>query len=294
MRLLNDISCKLELDVSKVKRLVHSSIETTLSPYIAIDFYTAIGFIGGMENRKVSLVLTSCNRFDLLAPTLESFKKYNDYPLHQVIVIEDSGNETVRQVVKNAGFADAIVIVNGTQLGQIASIDKAYSQVTGEFIFHCEDDWEFYRPHFIQESIALLDQDPKLIQVAIRDRAEMYDWAVNGTLREHEGVAYRMINPDVHPRWFGYSFNPGLRRLAQYSESGSNFAAIGHENEISIFFKKRGYAMGVLEHGAVRHLGRRRTVRDPKHYRPITRIEKWRNSVCKRWVKLMQHGKAQG
>jgi len=29
-------------------------------------------------------------------------------------------------------------------IGQIKSIDKAYSMVDTEYIFHCEDDWEFY------------------------------------------------------------------------------------------------------------------------------------------------------
>ncbi len=236
--------------------------------------------------RTISFVLTSCGRFDLLAETLKSFKAQNDYPLHQMIIIEDSGDETVRDVVAQAGFPDATVIVNETQLGQIASIDKAYSQVTGEFIFHCEDDWEFFRPGFIQESIALLDMDKKIIQVAIRDRAEMYDWAMNGDLQTHHNIQYRLIDPSVHDRWFGYSFNPGLRRMQQYQEVGSAFVPIGHENEISMHFKALGYYMSVLEHGAVRHLGRRRTVRDPKHYRPITRVEKWRNSVKKRWRKL--------
>lgn len=239
-----------------------------------------------MQDRKVSFVLTSCNRFDLLKPTLEGFKEQNTYPLHQFIIIEDSGNEEVRDVVKEAGFPEADIIINEKQLGQMASIDKAYATVTGEFIFHCEDDWDFYRPGFIEESIKILDSDEKLIQVAIRDRAEMYDWAVNGELKELDGLQYRMIAPDVHPRWFGYSFNPGLRRKAQYDEIGNSFSAIGHENEISMHFKKLGYYMCVLERGAVRHLGRRRTVRDPVHYRPITRIEKWRNSVKKRWKKL--------
>ena len=239
-----------------------------------------------MTDRKVSFVLTSCNRFDLLKPTLEAFKEQNTYPLHQFIIIEDSGNEGVRDIVKEAGFPDAQIIINEKQLGQMASIDKAYAEVTGEFICHCEDDWEFYRPGFIEESIKILDSDEKIIQVAIRDRSEMYDWAVNGEQKKLDGTKYRVIAPDVHERWFGYSFNPGLRRYKQFDEIGKSFAAIGHENEISMHFKKLGYYMVVLEDGAVRHLGRRRTVRDPVHYRPITKPEKWLNSIKKRWRKL--------
>ena len=83
-----------------------------------------------MHTRKVSLVLTSCQRFDLLKPTLESIKRYNNFPFAQVIIIEDSDNEDVRKFVSEAGFPDAQVIVNGTQIGQMASIDKAYNKVT--------------------------------------------------------------------------------------------------------------------------------------------------------------------
>ena len=81
------------------------------------------------------------------------------------------------------------------------------------------------------------------------------------------------IKPDVHPRWFGYSFNPGLRRLKQYQEIGSAFVPIGHENEISIHFKSLGYYMSVLEHGAVRHLGRNERCVIPNIIAPLRALK---------------------
>ena len=38
----------------------------------------------------VSLVITSCGRFDLLERTLDSFFEYNTYPIKKVIITEDS------------------------------------------------------------------------------------------------------------------------------------------------------------------------------------------------------------
>jgi hypothetical protein len=39
-------------------------------------------------------------------------------------------------------FGDVFdVIVNKKRMGQLFSIDKAYSVVDTEYIFHCEDDW---------------------------------------------------------------------------------------------------------------------------------------------------------
>ena len=239
-----------------------------------------------MSPRTVSLVLTSCNRFDLLLPTLESFVRFNSYPLAQTIIIEDSGDKKIYDIVAASGLKDPTIIINKPQLGQIKSIDKAYKAVTSEFIFHCEDDWLFLRSGFIEDSIKILDHHQKVIQVGLREPALKNDMAHRGSIQHHDGVAYKHIDPDIHPRWFGYSFNPGLRRRKEYQDCGSSFSDIGHENEISMFFKEKGYSMTTLNDPAVRHLGHRRTVRDPKHFRPITRIEKWMNSIRKRWHKL--------
>ena len=41
------------------------------------------------------------------------------------------------------------IIYNDVNIGQCKSIDKAYELVDTEYIFHCEDDWEFTSPNFI-------------------------------------------------------------------------------------------------------------------------------------------------
>ena len=47
-------------------------------------------------------------------------------------------------------------------------IDLAYSNVDTEWIFHCEDDWEFYREGFVEDSMALLEANPEALQVWLR------------------------------------------------------------------------------------------------------------------------------
>ena len=44
---------------------------------------------------KMSFVLTSCGRTDLLNKSLESFFKYNDYPLEDLYLTEDSVDKKV-------------------------------------------------------------------------------------------------------------------------------------------------------------------------------------------------------
>ena len=113
-------------------------------------------------NQKVTFVLTSCKRFDLLEQTLRSFLKYNTYPIEENIVIED-GPEIEKLTLILNKFSDIKfkALFNNPQLGQLRSIERAYSHVITEFIFHCEDDWLFYKSGFIEKSLLVLLENKK-------------------------------------------------------------------------------------------------------------------------------------
>ena len=40
------------------------------------------------NKKEVTLVITSCGRFDLLKETLDSFFEYNTYPIKKIIITE--------------------------------------------------------------------------------------------------------------------------------------------------------------------------------------------------------------
>ena len=107
----------------------------------------------------LSFVLTSCGRFDLLEQTLKSFFSYNTYPIDQFLLVEDSGRKEVLDVLRQFP-AKFEVILNETSMGQILSIDLAYARVTQPWIFHCEDDWEFFRPGLLEDSKRILEAFP--------------------------------------------------------------------------------------------------------------------------------------
>ncbi|WP_423812810.1 glycosyltransferase family 2 protein, partial [Pseudomonas putida] len=77
----------------------------------------------------VTLVVTSCGRFDLLKDTLESFDRYNTAPIREVFITEDSGDDAVHAAVPAHWKPHCKVFVNRPKLGQLPSIDLAYSQV---------------------------------------------------------------------------------------------------------------------------------------------------------------------
>ena len=50
----------------------------------------------------------------------------------------------------------------------LASIDRAYSKVKTEWVFHCEDDWEFFSGGFIEQSFTLLEEFDKFSLIELR------------------------------------------------------------------------------------------------------------------------------
>lgn len=211
--------------------------------------------------RRYSVVITSCGRFDLLQHTIKSLKTNLDQPPDAWVIVEDSGDERVRDAVAAVGI-DAHIILNRPQLGQIKAIDKAYADVTTPYVFHCEDDWEFYRSGFIAESFAVLEACPDVSIVLLRPREEQNKLVRNAPTETVAGVQLFFQDPSLHPEYFSYAFNPGLRRMSDYRRVGP-FTPIGYEPDVSYAFKKAGFRMVNLENAAVRHIGDGRHINDP-------------------------------
>ncbi|MGO2120993.1 MAG: glycosyltransferase family 2 protein, partial [Psychrobacter sp.] len=76
------------------------------------------------DSSDITLVITSCGRFDLLKRTLESLDKYIEYPIMKVIITEDSGSSDVHLTIPEQWKLHTDVIINDVKLGQLASIDK--------------------------------------------------------------------------------------------------------------------------------------------------------------------------
>ena len=212
---------------------------------------------------EVTSVIVSAGRFDLLETTLDSFLQHNSAAIARYVLIEDSGGTEVLDLLEKYSV-EFDVLINDPPIGAYASVDRAYESVTTPYIFHCEDDWRFFRSGFVEESKVLLDAFPRISTVMCRrpGQTAMSDLIYQGELQEHRGIAFRCAPRLVHPHWLGYSFNPGLRRTADYKKIGS-FSRWGMEIDASIFFKRMGMTMAVLEEPACETTGYKRHVPDP-------------------------------
>ena len=233
-----------------------------------------------------TVVVTSCERFDLLRATLDSLLANLDVRPEKIVVVEDSADEGIRAALQGLD-APLEIIVNGARVGQMPSIDRAYATVTTPYVFHCEDDWAFSRSGFVAESYRVLEARPDVSMVGLRPRAELNPLVRETPKETVGGVEVFVLDPSLHPEYFSYSFNPGLRRMSDYARVGP-FAPLGHEPDVSYAFKKAGFRIANLETPAVRHIGDGRHVEDPTQPpKAKTFGQKLRRSIQKR-VKRLQ------
>jgi len=213
----------------------------------------------------ITVVVTSCNRHDLLARTLESFRTHETEGRVARILVAEDGDADPFEVCTQFG---AEYFCTGSRVGQVRLIDQAYAKVTTPLIFHLEDDWEFYRSGFMEKSRHFLDLDPKILLVQLRAWNDNNGHPVSHAAPDHNFGVIAYGYCDI---WHGFTFNPGLRRLSDYQLLGGSYekqtrtmfivaktptAALPFEAEASAFYRRLGYQAVILDEGGyVRHIG---------------------------------------
>ncbi|SCA55820.1 conserved hypothetical protein [Candidatus Terasakiella magnetica] len=252
-----------------------------------------------MSQPEVTFVLTSCGRVDLLQKTIESFEKQNTYPIKRAIITEDSCDPEVYQQVQDL-FGDRFEIwANKEKKGQIKSIVDAYASIDTPYIFHCEDDWEFTRPNFIEESMAILESNPKILQPfleSIEDAniaTESVELFKAEDKVELESTSYLTFSVAEGWEWGFFSFKPGLRRKSDY-DLINGYARFTNELDIGCVYKEQEFYCVVLDPPAMINTGHERHVADPTRIWPKRRKagkEKGLRRLAKHVKRLFREGK---
>ena len=213
-------------------------------------------------NGDTTVVITSCNRHDLLEQTLHSFERHNTYnAIKEIIVVED-GDANPEHIC--ARYGARLIRINPRR-GQLHAIDVVYSHVKTPYIFHCEDDWEFYRPGFIEKSMEILKSDLSCVCVWLRAWRDTngHPLSFRARCKTFGVLAYGYLNI-----WHGFSWNPGLRRKSDYDAVGPFSHIFNHADDldeptVSERYAALGYRAVILDEGGyVRHLGWERHIAD--------------------------------
>jgi hypothetical protein len=207
---------------------------------------------------KVTFALTSCGRPDLLEKTMDSFLEMNTYPIEKYIITEDSGIEGINDLlIKKYDSLNIEWIINKTNIGQLKSVDNMYAKINTKYIFHCEEDWLFTDKSFIEKSMRILENHPRILQVWLRDQSEIINvgkLSITKYSQEFDLIKFNNIGS-------GFSFNPGLRRLHDYKLIGSyeniyNKNAPHHyECQISMKYRNLEFRTAILKTKHVEHIG---------------------------------------
>ncbi len=224
---------------------------------------------------EVTLVITSCNRPHLLERTLNSFVATNTYPITRAILIDDSGEIGCNDKVVEK-FKDRLPLTslyNKVNIGQTASIDRVYSYVKTKWIFHCEEDWVFLQPGYIEKSMRVFEENPneKIYTVWLRPHHSTSNHPIEA---DNLNRGYYMMRKDFTYEyngdfytWCGMTFNPGLRKTADclkhhpYSicceKQLYNGKVFVGEYTINKKYKEDGYCAMILADpkGHVDHIG---------------------------------------
>jgi hypothetical protein len=202
---------------------------------------------------QVTCVLTSCGRFDLLERTLRSFFKVNSYHVEKFIIIDDSGcinaNAVIQRMVDQLKIykpPEFLIFCNEKNIGQVMSIHYAYSCVETEYIFHMEDDWEFYADGFFEESFQILLEHPWIITVWLRAHND-----TNGhPIEKVNDLEFPLLTLNYMNAWHGFTLNPGLRRTRDYEFASGEASSSKH-------YMRQGFRAAITkkEDGYVRHIG---------------------------------------
>jgi hypothetical protein len=125
-------------------------------------------------NKQVTLFITSCGRPELLKRTLESFVKFNTYPIKEAVLCEDSGIPNIVDFVTTILPFPVLFCYNKERIGQMKTIEKYTKLIQTPYVFHLEDDYEFFDSGFIELSFQIMDSDPKISQVLLEDEQHGY------------------------------------------------------------------------------------------------------------------------
>jgi hypothetical protein len=136
--------------------------------------------------------------------------KYNTYPIKEAIICEDSGIMNCVDFAVDILKIPCKIIYNEKRLGQMRSIENGLKYITTRYVFHCEDDWEFYGSGFIELSMQILQSNDRISQVLLRSYDE-YIYRYRMKIIQGDNNMYNQIVTQESRQI--YSFNPSLRPI---------------------------------------------------------------------------------
>jgi len=209
---------------------------------------------------RVSVIVPTFNRVDLIAETLDSLLAQTRLP-GEILVVDDGSTDGTGDVVKRYG--EAIGYLGKENGGKASALNLAMEQVSGDLIWICDDD-DLILPGTCALLAGALEADPSLGFAAGKHEDFVVDGATGEKVLKAPGY-WRASRPDeiFSDLLDGcHIFQPGLMvRRSVYDSVGPFDEAFIRSQDYEMMLRIARHARGVLfedqvylhrEHGGVR------------------------------------------
>jgi GR25 family glycosyltransferase involved in LPS biosynthesis len=228
----------------------------------------------------ITFTITTCKRYDLFERTMNSFLE-NCTDIHLIdrwFCVDDNSSIEDREKMKhNYPFFD-FYFKDISEKGHVKSMNIIREYITTPFIFHMEDDWEFFsKQNYISMCLDVLMQSHNIGQCLInKNYSELQTDKIIGGLKHttQKGLTYFIHEhccSDYDYKlfytkhgsgsncayWKHFSFRPSLLKRVVYDNIGEfNSQAPHFEKEYSERYFKHGYVSCFLEDIYCNHIGK--------------------------------------
>jgi GR25 family glycosyltransferase involved in LPS biosynthesis len=226
----------------------------------------------------ITVSITSCKRLDLFQKTMNSFLRCcTDVELvSRWLCVDDNSSDEDRAKMQEEYPFMEFYFKTPAEKGHPQSMNIIMNLVDTPYLFHMEDDWQFFceRP-FLNNCLEVLDDNPMYGQCLInRNYGELpEDITLAGGIPKQtsSGLRYYIheYTTDVasfqqkYPGrlncayWPYYSLRPGLNRMSALKSVGLYNTNVGHfEMEFAYRYVSKNYVTTFFQDISCQHIGR--------------------------------------
>jgi len=114
------------------------------------------------ESPQITVTMTTCKRIDLFIPTVNSFLQccLDRNLIDEWIVIDDNSSDEDRSLMKSTFPFINFVLKDLSNKGHPQSMNKLIDLVKTPFVFHMEDDWNFFfQDNYMSKCLTVLKHE---------------------------------------------------------------------------------------------------------------------------------------
>jgi GR25 family glycosyltransferase involved in LPS biosynthesis len=269
----------------------HFCIESIKDKYTTYN-NLLVSKIPNNSNKSLPLItftITSCKRYDLFCRTMNSFTNCckDIHLIDEWFCIDDNSSEEDREKMQKEYPFFTFYFKTSEEKGHPQSMNIIRNHVSTPYIFHMEDDWQFFeRRNYISECLEVLGQSSSIGQCLINKNyaeiASHHD--IKGGIFKTTSSGLRYYIHEFCPTeelkktfsekygnvkccsyWPHFSFRPSLFRTRIFQELGEFNEKVSHfEMDYSSRYVNKGYTSAFLEGVYCIHIGRLTSERDSK------------------------------